>query len=107
MTFERSNSIRPISLVRSSDSVVRTTEAMDRIPGRTVGWAIGEEWVELGVDSRDGGEGDLYILFNGGSLYWISPDVRKGYKEPGFEKDVADTGGRWSESGDLGSKVLG
>ena len=64
MSLVRSNSIRPIS--RSSDSV---GQAIDRIPGRTVGLAIGEEWVELGVDPRDDDEGDLYILFKGGSLY--------------------------------------
>jgi len=107
MSLVRSSSMRPISLVKSSDSVGRPTEAIDRIPGRTVDWAIGEECVELGVDSRDGGEGDLYILPKGGSLYWISPDVRRGYKEEGFERDVVNTGVRWSESGNLASRVWG
>lgn len=93
--------MRPISLVNSSDSGDRTPgragDAMDRRLGSTVGIVCGDECVELGVDSLDGGDGDLYALLRGASLYWASPDMRVGYMEPDFndgmaEDDAADEG---------------
>jgi hypothetical protein len=74
------------------------------MPGKTVGWVWGEESPELlGVDAReeDGDEGDLYILFNGGSLYWISPVTSDGYNEPGLDSGVVAAALRWSASGSL------
>jgi len=58
------------------------------MPGNLAGCVEGEECVLLDVGdvSREGGEGDRYILFRGGSLYWISPDVRRGYNDPGFDE---------------------
>ena len=62
-------SMRPILCVRSSESGESGPPANDEMPGRVVGWARGDECAELqGEDSRDGGDGDLYILFRGGSL---------------------------------------
>jgi len=85
--------MRPISCVRSSESGESGPPANDEMPGRVLGWALGDECAELlGVDSRDGdgGDGDLYILFRGGSLNWMSPVTSEGYKEPGLDSAVVD-----------------
>lgn len=37
----------------------------------------------------------------------MSPDVRRGYKEPGFEGDVDDVGGRRRDCGNLVFSVWG
>ena len=69
------SSILLSSLGNSSDSGdlpgPKTGEAIERRLGRTFVWAGGVEWVELGLDSRedDGGEGERYLRFKGGSLY--------------------------------------
>lgn len=100
--------MRPISCVRSSES---GETAIDEMPGKVVGWARGDECAELlGVDSRegDGGDGDLYILFRGGSLNWMSPVTSEGYKEPGLDSVVVDGAAlRWSARGSLGSTGRG
>jgi len=51
--------------------------------GRTVARGTGDDRVELGVDSLEGGEGERYMGFNGGSLNCMSPDVSRGYKDEG------------------------
>ena len=96
--------------VRSSESGVSGPPAIDEMPGRVVGCARGDEWAELlGVDSRDGdgGDGNLYILFRGGSLNWMSPVTSEGYKEPGLGSGVVDATLRWSARGSLGSMGRG
>lgn len=109
ISLVRSSSIRPISLVMSSESGERPAEGdmeMEWMPGRTFVCMRGDEWFELGVDSRDSEEGDddLYILLRGGNLNWMSPDVKRGYSEPGLDEDDAvDAEGRCSASGNFGS----
>ena len=89
-----SNSMREISLVKSSESAERTLFAIDRRLGRTVFWATGDDSDELGVASLDGGEGDRYDRCIGGSLYCASPSVRSGYNVLDEDEDegVRDEG---------------
>jgi hypothetical protein len=79
---------------------------MEAMPGKTVGWMRGDEsreLLEVEAWDGDGGEGDLYILFNGGSLYWMSPVTSDGYNEHGLDRAVIDAVLRWSASGSLSS----
>lgn len=108
----RSISMRPLLCVSSSKSGESGPPAMDEMPGRVVGRARGDECAELleVEESRDGdgGNGDLYTLFRGGSLYWMSPVTSEGYKEPGLVSGVVDDAGlRWSARGSLGSTGKG
>lgn len=68
------SSILSSSLGNSSDSGdlpgPKMGDAIERRLGRTLLCTRGEEWVELGLDSRDDdGEGERYMRFKGGSLY--------------------------------------
>ena len=88
----RSNSMLSSPRAKSSDSGARIPEAgaIDFRLGRTVFRGTGEEIGELSLESpstverEDIGDGERYARLSGASLYLVSPDVRRGYRDPAF-----------------------
>jgi len=101
-----------MSLVRSSDSGCRTLDAIDRRLGRIVGCETGDDDpLEHGVVSLDGRKDESYDLCIGGSLYFSSPALKRGYND--LDEEVTDDGvslaggPRYTGTGSLGSTGSG